>query len=807
MSRSRWQTLGSCLLALWCLATVLSAQRGLLEVHPASFELVSARARQPLLVLFTTPDGITRDVTAGSTFGCRESELVAIEDGVVRPLADGTTRLVAQWSGGIASAEVTVRDAASDPPISYRNDVVPILTRAGCNSGACHGAASGKNGFGLTLFGYDPGQDHPRLTRDYHGRRLDLAVPERSLMLTKPTGEVPHKGGKRLEKGGPLYDELLRWIAEGGHDDVSEAPALVALELTPAELVLAGPGARGRVLATARYADGSSRDVTRLAVLSSSAVPTAAVDDDGHVTAGDRGEAYVLARFGPFAQVAQVLVLADASPATEIGVAPRNEVDELVFAKLRKMRLQPAGACDDQTFVRRVHVDLLGRLPTADEVRGFLAADAADKRAQLVDALLETDEFAVGFSAMWEDVLRIEPDRLQAKGMWLWTRWLRESIRDRVPFDRVVHRMLTADGSTHDVPETNYWNVATDPKVVGENLAQAFLGIRVQCAQCHNHPFERWRMDDYYGFAAFFGQVGRKRGELPDETVVYDTGSGDVRNARDNSVAAPRFLGGDLAELKAGAERREALADWLVAPDNPWFAANVANRIWARLFGRGIVEPVDDVRVSNPPSHPALHRWLGERLAADGYDVRALIRLVCGSHVYQADQLPEGMAASTFAGREPRRMSAEQLLDAIDMVTGVPSKHPGQPLGARAVDVVGPAEGSGFLELFGRPLRETACACERQSDPTLNQVLHLINGATIDRKLRAGEGWLARRLKDGTPSEVMLEELFLAAYARPPRGDEREHLMHELGEAADPRPAWEDLMWAVLNSKEFLFQR
>ncbi len=787
-----------------CAATGVA--QGGLTAYPPRVTLDSGLDAHRLVVVSSDDQGITVDVSAAAEVTFADSGVAAWRDGRLTPIGDGETTATVRHGGHEAVVQVTVRGAEVEPPVSYRNDVIPVLTRAGCNGGACHGAAAGKNGFGLTLFGYDPAKDLRALSRDYRGRRLDCAAPEQSLMLTKPTGEVRHKGGKRFERDGEMWETLRSWIADGAVDDGDGVPSLVALQVEPEELVLAGPDQRSELVVTARYSDGSLRDVTSLALLSSSN-PTSAKVDGGAVTSGARGEAFVMARFGYLTEVAQVIVLPDNKPWSPPVMEARNEIDQLIQQKLVKLRLGPAAACDDGTYLRRVFVDIIGQLPTPEEVRAFLADEREDKRAQVVEELLQRPEFPDVWAMTWAEVLRIEPQNLEQKGVHIFTRWLREALRDGDPMDDVVRRMLTASGSAFRVPEANYWATSRDPKVLAENAAQTFLGIRLQCAQCHNHPFERWRMDDYYGFAAFFAQIGRKNGDTPRESIIYDRSSGDIRNQRTNKNAAPRFLGGESPEIAGDVDRRAVLADWLTSTKNPWFAKNIANRVWARFFGRGLVHPVDDVRVSNPASHPTLHRRLGEKLAASGFDVRALIREICASSTYQAAQHPDAPPAATFAGASPRRLSAEQLLDAIGQVTEVPTKFRGIPLGQSAVQVVEPDGGNRFLDLFGRPDRDSVCTCERREEPTLNQVLHLINGETIEAKVRSSKSRLARLLTAKVAPEAALEELFLAAYARAPRPDEQQRILTAIAAAGeDAGGAWEDVLWAIFNSSEFLFQ-
>lgn len=781
-----------------------------LTAYPARVTLDSALDSHRIVVLRTDPQGLTKDVTASVDIQFVPTGVASFENGRLIPKRNGETTATLQHNKRTATIKVTVQNAQVSPAVSYRNDVIPILTRAGCNSGACHGAASGKNGFGLTLFGFDPGKDLRALSRDYRGRRLDCSDPDASLILTKPTRQVRHKGGRRFEQGSEMWHKIRSWIADGAHDDGANAktkvPELVSLQVEPRELVLGGPEQKASLVVTAAYSDGSLRDVTELALVSSSN-PTSATIEDGTVTSKMRGETFMLARFGYLAQVANVIVLPNADAWQPPEMQSNNEIDMLVQQKLTKLRLAPAPPCNDETYIRRVFLDVIGQLPTVAEARAFTADESPDKRNRIVNDLLKRPEFPDVWAMTWAEVLRIERDALEVKGVHVFTRWLRESLRDGVPMDEIVRRMLTSSGGAYATPEANYWVTATNPKVLAENAAQTFLGIRVQCAQCHNHPFERWRMDDYYGFAAFFGQVGRKRGDDPRDTIIYNRSRGEVVNERTKKAAKPQFLGGALPNIKPGEDRRAVLAKWLTARDNPWFAKNIANRIWARFFGRGLVEPVDDVRVSNPPSHPDLHRRLGEKLAASDFDIRELIREICASATYQSSQHADEPPAATYAGMAPRRLAAEQMLDAIGAITEVQTKFAGVPLGQSAVQIVDANGGNSFLNLFGRPDRDSVCTCDRREEPTLNQVLHLINGETIEAKLRSSKNRLSRLQANKAGPDQILEELFLATYSRLPRQDERERVLHSVKQAkGKSRQAWEDVLWSMFNSKEFLFQ-
>lgn len=709
----------------------------------------------------------------------------------------------------------TLRAHAAPPPpvlrrqVSFKNDVLPILTHSGCNAGSCHGAAAGKNGFGLSLFAYDPEHDWRALTHELRGRRLDPSDPDASLMLQKASARVGHQGGKRLDAAGPSYAMVRDWIAAGAPDDCATAPRLIGIDIAPQTAGLDGADRELPLRLSARYQDGSSRDVGALALWSSSNDAALAVDDGGRARSHGKGEAYVLARYGGFAVVAEVMVHEDATPFDWPGTAPFNFVDELVHDKLRRAHVAPAPLCSDEVFVRRLYLDLLGVLPTPAETLAFLRDENADKRAQLIDRLLERDEFAAVQAMTWAEVLQVDADRMEPKGAALLSRYLQQAFLQHRPFDQVVRELLLAEGPSFTSPAANFYLAADQPNLIGEHVAQVFLGIRVQCAQCHNHPFENWTMDDYYGFAAFFAQLGRKRGEDPTEWIVYDKGSGEVKHKRDGRTVAPKLLGAEAPSIAPGEDRRRALAAWLTAKSNPFFARNLANRAFARLFGRGIVDPPDDVRISNPPSHRELLDRLAQLLTDSDFDFRALYRTLCNSRTYQLARHADAPPAALFAGNQVRRLSAEQLLDAIGAVTGVPTRYPGLPPGSPASLIEGGRSAVRFLELFGRPARSSSCTCERSAEPTLGQTLHLVNGDTIEQKLADRRSRLATALQRHDAPEAMLDELFVAGYCRHPTAAEQDQLLGAVRASKDAKTAtaaWQDVYWAVLNSKEFLFQ-
>ena len=805
----------SALFAMFALTLGLGAQdkpkTSALRAFPPAVQLDSALDRQRVFAA-------EQDEVLGVTSWAREvawtvadPAIASVEssEGVatLSPRKDGETELVGVVGGVEMRAKVVVVNCASSPRASFRNEVIPALTAGGCNSGGCHGAAVGKNGFALTLFGYDPDRDHRAITRELRGRRVDLLAPEQSLLLQKATASVPHQGGKRMQPGSDDHRRIVEWIEQGATDDRATAPAVTAIEVFPGNATLTGLGAKLPFSVRARYADGTDADVTGRVSWSSGNEGAARIER-GMLEATGRGEAVVLARFSGLAAIARVRVHADATPFTLANEPEGGAIDSFMRKALTAAKTQRAAPCTDEQFVRRVHIDLLGVLPTPDAVRAFVADARPDKRARLVDELLERSEFAALQAATWAEVLQVDAQTMEQKGASMLGRWLRTQFEQKRPFDETVRELLTASGATFTNAPANYQLIARQPHLVAEKTAQVFLGVRLQCAQCHNHPFERWTMDDYYGLAAFFGQVGKKRGLDPYENVVWDRGDGEVRNLRNGAVAEPRLLGAGKATIAKGTDRRAAFADWLVANDNPWFARNVANRIWARMFGRGLVDPVDDVRIGNPPSHPELLDHLAAVLTAARYDVRAVVREIAASRSYQSAGLPADAHPSTFAGIAPRRLSAEALLDAISMVTDVATKYPGAPVGATASAVDGGRGSVAFLDAFGRPARDSSCACDRRDEPTLGQTLHLINGDTILQKLGSAQGRLRRSLAEKREPLAMLEDLWLAAYSRMPSPDEAQRMLAVVpaGDAKATIAAWEDIYWSVLNSKEFLFQ-
>lgn len=785
-------------------------------VYPPAVRLENAADVQNIVVVAEHPDGRTVDVSATSAmrveppgFARFVTDPAGVEAPRIEPVSDGEGTLHIEGAGQTVAVPIRVSNATVRPRTSFRNDVLPVFMKAGCNTGGCHGSAEGKEGFRLSLFGFEPEKDYVSLTRDMSIRRIELAHPRESLLLRKPLGEAEHGGGQRLAPESELSATIQRWIEERVPDDPADTPTLTGIELMPSRCVLIGAGVPQQLIVRATYSDGSDRDVTSLAVYDSSDLLSATVSAQGRVLSGQKGEAYVMARFGSFAVVTQLLVLGEGG-GIEWTVPPTSHpVDEAIYAKLRTMQILPSGPASDETFVRRAYLDVLGVLPSAEETTAFLADASPTKRADLIDRLLKRPEFVDLWAMKWAELLRIESGskRLSFKAMHSYNDWLRKALRDNVPIDRLVRELLTAEGGNFSNPAANFYLVETSPTQMAEHVAQVFAGIRIQCAQCHNHPFERWTQDDYYGFAAFFAQVGRKSPDDPRETVVYNTGGGEVAHVRTGQPMRPRFLGGQTPDV-GGRDRRAVLAEWLTAPDNPYFASCFVDRVWAHFFGRGLVDPPDDVRVSNPPSHPQLRADLARRFVESGYDLRGLVRLICTSATYQASSEANATNAAderNFSHAAARRLPAEVLLDAVCKVTQVPEKFAGLPSGSRATQVADAQSGSFFLSVFGRPARLSACTCERRDEPTLSQALHLINGATLTSKLSDPGGRVAQHAAAGTPFDAVLDEAYLSALCRRPTDAERAALRSAYDAVPDKRQALEDLYWAILNSTEFIF--
>ncbi len=778
-------------------------------VYPPDVNLETSRDFQSLVVQATFPDGLTRDVTAEAVITSANPAFATVDKAVCKPVADGTTELVVAFGGQTQKVPVKVTQAKADRPISFKLDVMPVFMRAGCNQGGCHGAARGKDGFRLSLFGFDPDGDHHRLTRELNGRRVNLATPADSLLMEKSTGVVPHTGGKKMEKGDHLYSALLRWLEADCPKDADAVATPTGVEIFPPGAVLDGKDSKQRLVVRAKYSDGTDRDVTNLTLFMTNNETSAKIapDGDGTVTAGERGEAFVMARFATFTVGVPVIVLPKGLQFTWPNAPVNNYIDDLVYAKLKKLRIEPSGVCDDGTFVRRLYLDVLGQLPTQEEYAKFIVSTVPTKREVLIDELLDRKEFAELWVLKWSELLQIRSsNEVSPKAMLQYYGWLEGKIAKNVPTNEWVKELLSANGGTFKNPATNYYQIERDIIKVTENVAQVFMGMRVQCAQCHNHPFDRWTMDDYYGFASFFTQIGRKGGDDPREQIVFNSGGGEINHPVKGRPMPAKFLGGAAPDT-TGKDRRTALADWLASADNPYFAKNLSNVVWSHFFGQGIISEVDDVRISNPASNAELLDALAKKFTEYKYDFKKLVRDLCLSAAYQrSTQATASNAGDTrnFARGPIRRIRAETMLDIITQVTDTKNKFPGLPLGARAVQIADGGTSNYFLTTFGRPMRETVCSCEVRLEPTLSQSLHLMNGSTVEPKIQSG-GLVAKMLGEKKPPTAIIETMYLRAVSRPPTPAEYAKLLAVVDKAADKKQALEDVFWAVLNSREFMF--
>ncbi len=778
-----------------------------LRVYPEAVNLLTSKDRQLVVVQAVYTNGLTRDVTGESTWTFANPALVRRDANTLWAAADGATELKVEFGGKMLTLPVKVEQATAPRPISFKLDVMPIFMKAGCNTGSCHGAARGKDGFRLSLFGYDPDGDHFRLTREIPGRRLDLAVPAKSLAIEKSTGAVPHTGGKRFTPESEMFKDFTGWIADNCPLDAATVPTCTSLEIYPKQAVLDGEGATQQVTVLAKYSDGTDRDVTSLALFMSNNDNSAAIVDSGLVTAGKRGEAFIMARFSTHTVGSQYIVLPKDLQFTFPQEAPVNYVDELVNEKLKKLRIAPSGICSDEVFLRRIYLDLTGLMPTYDEYTRFMTSADPEKRNQLIDELLNRKEFTELWVGYWAEWLMVRSNnQISYKSMLLYYNWLSEQIGKNVPLDKMVQNLLSASGGTFKVPQTNYYQNETDTLKVAENVAQVFMGMRIQCAQCHNHPFDRWTQDDYYSFAAFFSQIGRKGAEDYRETIIFNSGGGEVAHPVGGRVMKPKFLGGAYPELP-GKDRRQLMVQWMASPENPYFASNFANRVWAHFFGNGIIDPVDDVRISNPASNPELLAELAKRFTATNYDFKQLVRDICRSHTYQRSTERNETNATdelNFAHANLRRIKAESLLDCISEVTNTRDKFQGLPLGARAVQIADGRTSTYFLTTFGRATRDTVCSCEVKMEPTLSQALHLLNGETSNDKIRGGRVVDVLLEQKVEPLQIV-ERLYIACFARKPTPEELEVFKPLLADPANAKVVLEDLFWSLLNSREFLF--
>ncbi len=720
--------------------------------------------------------------------------------------------------------------AASAETVSFRNDVMAVLSKAGCNQGTCHGNQNGKAGFKLSLRGEDPEWDHVAVTRDTAGRRTNPHNPAESLILQKATARTSHEGGRRFAADSPEYRIMLRWIGDGLRFDADSAPRLEQLEVDPAQRVMVEPDERIQLRVQAQFSDKTLRDVTRLAVYEPSNLGVK-VSPDGQAERQQFGETSILVRYLDKQAVVQLAFVPARPDFAWKDVPEANYIDNHVFKKLRTLRMNPSELCSDSVFLRRAYLDSIGLLPTAEEARAFLEDGRGDRRPRLIDHLLQRPEFAEFWALKWSDLLRVEEKTLDRKGVQLVHQWLRQSIADSKPLDQLSRELIAARGSTYTNPPANFYRALRDPDTRSEAVAQVFLGIRLQCAKCHNHPFERWTQYDYHSLASFFTRIQYQivennrrdrldKHEFDGEQIVWLAREGEKPHPRTGAPLRPLFLGADTPEFGPGVDRLSALAEWVTSPRNPHFARAQANRIWAHLLGRGIVEPIDDFRVTNPPVNAPLLDALAKDLVDHKFDLRHLVRTIMNSRTYQLSAVPNDTNRedeSNFSHALVRPLQAEQLLDAVAGVTELPVKFNGYPKGLRAGQIPGveairrrdapPTMGEQFLKTFGKPERLLSCECERAGTPTLGHAFQLVSGPLVNDLLADPDNRLGRLLNTDRSNLAILEELCLAALGRLPTEKEQTFALAHLAKTKDRRTGLEDLLWGIVNSKEFLLRQ
>jgi hypothetical protein len=814
---------------LYC-ALALSAQASSLTIlfrsGATNLVLNSADARQQLLAV--TESDV--DVTHEATWSADPAGIVRIDaSGRVTPVADGTAVVSAQTKDcSTAKLLVTVVNAGQSIPIHFANQVVPIFTKYGCNAGGCHGKAAGQNGFRLSLLGFEPAEDYEHLVKEARGRRLFPAAPERSLLLTKGTAQLPHGGGKRFEPASDDYKLLVRWIAQGMPAGRADAPTVSRIEVFPKARTLVLNGEQ-QLIVTAYYSDGSTEDVTRSVLFEANDKDMATTDSNGRVKVFNQpGEFSVMARYQTSVATFRGTIPLGA-PVENLPPA-RNFVDELIFKQLRKVGMPASAMADDDTFQRRVTLDLAGRLPTLEEVEAFRANAAAKKRDELIDQLLASTDYAEYFANKWAALLRNKRnDDRQARGSFAFHGWIRDSLAANKPYDQFVREILTASGEVSENPSVAWYRQVRNMQTQLEDASQLFLGQRMQCAQCHHHPYEKWSQADYWSFGAAFSQVAYKSGTQPGEdAIVPRRGVAKTTNKKNGQPVKPAGLGAPAFDLTVDDDPRQFLADWMTKPENPWFAKSVVNRYWKHFFGRGLVDPEDDLRDTNPPTHPELLDALTTHFVASGFDLKELARTLARSTTYQLSSEPNqfnGRDRHQFSRFYPRRLPAEVLYDSVNVLVGTRSQFEGVPAGTRAVCLPDNSfnASSYFLTVFGRPESSSACECERSMEASLSQSLHLLNSKDIQSKLGADNSRATRFATDARDDTAKLQDLYRLAFSRDPRPEEIQFAQSflekkvgavpegktgqesEAARAKVRRETWEDTIWAMLNSKEFLF--
>lgn len=780
-----------------------------LVVDPDAVALTGPQGSYSLLIHGKTADGQLFDLTRDARFQSLRPDIASVTArGIVQARADGATQVFIEVAGHKRMIKVEVRGSSRPRVVHFENDIVPLFGRFGCNASGCHGSAEGQNGFKLSVFGSDPQADYAALLKEGRGRRLLFGAPEHSLLLAKASGAVAHGGGVRIPRDSQEFETLRTWIAAGARYGDPTAPRVIAIRVEPGERQLAMKGQQ-QLRVVAGYDDGREVDVTAHARFQSNHEGLASVSADGLVSVGQTpGEVAVMASFLDKVSVFRALVPRSEKIEPYPKVAENNFIDTLVFKKLRQLNLAPSELTDDATYLRRAYLDVIGTLPTPTETRRFLADKRANKRALVVEELLERPEFADYWALQWADLLRVDRQALGHKRAFAFYGWIRESLAANKPLDRFAREIVQAEGFPEENGPASFFKVVAKPGERASTLSQVFLGVRIACAECHHHPYDRWSQRDYFGMTAFFAPLTFRptaRGE-----ILLSSGDPLTKHPRTGETVHAHALGMKMPSNSSPGERRQALADWLTAADNPWFARNLANRVWAHFLGRGLVEPVDDLRDTNPPSNPALLDALAAHLVESKFDLKRLIRTITAARVYQLSSHPNPSNSQDEMNASRalfRRIDAEVLLDIVSQTTGVAERFDGAPPGTRAIQLWDSKANHYFLKLFGRPTRISACECERNHEPGISQVLHLMNAPQIQAKLSHPRGTVTRLVRSLADDGTLTEELYLTFFCRLPTAPERANAVRFLGRnPALRQQAAEDLAWSMLNSLEFVFK-
>lgn len=782
----------------------------------SQFPLVGRNARRQLLVTGVYSSGQRHDLTHDVQYQVANPNILDVSpQGIVNPKADGATEVVASFSGREVRVGLNVEQCGSELPVNFVDEVVPIFTKLGCNQGACHGKADGQNGFKLSLLGFYPEDDYEYLVHEDRGRRVFPADPDFSLLLQKPANLVPHGGGKLLEENSYEWQLIARWIRQGMPFGSPEDPVLTRIEVLPKVREMSLQGSQ-QLSVLGHYSDGSVRDVTQLTAFEPNIVEMASASDSGRISvSGVPGEVAVMVRFQGQVDVFRA-VIPQGLAVTNLPVA-RTFIDQHVFNKWVALGIPPSDLCDDSTFIRRVTIDIAGRLPTLDETTAFLADTSPDKRDRLVDRLVDSDGYADYFANKWSNVLRNKRrNATDQRYTYAFHDWIRQAMTSNMPYDQFVREILTASGDAQTHPPVAWYREVATASQRMEDTAQLFLGMRLACAKCHHHPFERWSQQDYYGFEAFFSQVDTKttrfnpQQNIPDAVFVKVQVPQSI-NPRTNLPVPPTGLGSQPLELPEYADARHAMVDWMVDPENPFFARALVNRYWKHFMGRGIVDPEDDLRVTNPPSNPELLDALAKHFIDHRFDLKDLVRMICKSNAYQLASNPtplNHLDRQNFSSFQPRRLNAEVLYDSINQLTAFESNFGGVPVGTTAVSLPDNGFANYFLEVFGRPEAESACECERSPEANLSQSLHLLNSNDVQSRLQNGNGLAVAYARDETRDDASkIEEIFLRAYSRRPSAEETAFILQRMESYTNRQQAFEDVLWAVINTKEFQFIR